>query len=613
MKNSKPKWLNVGMTLWLHDSKFTVIDCSNLSSVRIESESGAQSNHNIPALFTSGYVKLTNSPDNVLPTLASPDELKRANQIAKDIERIKLSNEKVVDVTAEVSKKYNTTPRTIARWKKNYLEQGINGLIRNFDKRGGKGKKRISSEDDALIQSGIEKHYLTNTPKSMDETIRLIRSQFAAEGLKVPGVCTIRDRIKALSENTILKAQKGSSTASDTLFVSQSEHTASRPLEKVQIDHSPLDIIILSKEGREVVGKPQVTVIQDVHTRLILGIYVGLEDPSFQSVSYALKEAVFTKENLLAKYNLKNSDWPSFGLMEMLHSDNAIEFDGHQMEHFCNINLVEKQFRPIGKKEYGGLIENGIKAVMAYIHGLPGTTFSNTRERGAYDSEKKATIDLFQLRELIYRWVIKNFNQRQRDSLNGYSPLELWNQAVEKGWYPRMPKNRDTFLFSLLPYLERQITRHGISILGLKYSGPCLRHWRATEKPREKKKYKVFYDPLDMRWAYFTHPDNSGVTKIPLLSITSEHSITLEEIKAAKKKSSRYPAANADLHLAHKLESAILEEASKKNKKARKLRERRADKKASFEPKDTEADQESLTSPIDYTKVPDYATKGDNR
>ena len=614
MKSSKPKWLNVGMSLWLHDSKFTVIDCSNLSSVTIESESGTRSNHNIPALFRSGHVKLTNNLDGqntALLTLVSPKELKRAHQIAKDIEQIKLSNERVVDVTAKVARKYNTTPRTIARWKKNYLEHGIDGLIRNFDKRGGKGKKRLSVDDDALIQCGIEEYYLTNTPKSMDETIRLIRSHFAAKGLKVPGVCTIRSRIKSLSENTVLKAQKGGNTASDTLFVSQSEHTASRPLEKVQIDHSPLDIIILSKEGREVIGKPQITVIQDVHTRLILGIYIGLEHPSFQSVSYALQEAVFTKEDLLTKYNLKSSDWPSFGLMEMLHSDNAIEFDGHQMDHFCNINLIEKQFRPIGKKEFGGLIENGIKAVMDYVHTLPGTTFSNPRERGAYDSEKNAQVDLFQLRELLYRWVIKSFNQRQRDSLNGCSPLELWNQALENGWHPRMPRNRNTFLFSLLPFFERQITRHGISILGLKYSAPCLRHWRALEKPRERKKYKVFYDPLDMRWVYFVHPDNSGTTKIPLLGLSSENPITLEEIKAVKKKSSRYPTANADLHLAHKQESDVLEEASKKNKQARKLRERRADKKALFEPVSVSTKPRNSTSQIDYTRVPSYAIKSD--
>jgi len=602
------------MSLWIHDAKFKVIDCRNPRNCVLETEKGTRSSLDVVGLFLSGHVKLTNANNDDTSSIAtlstSVEELKRVNAIAKDFDNLPKGHGKLRAKMEKLATKYGISISTLARWKRNYLAKGVSGLCHKYHQKGGRGKKRLSPEVEAMIKSGIETHFLCRTPKSMDETIRLIRSQFAAQDLVPPSVWVIRNRIKSLSENSVLRAQKGSSYTKDQLHVSQGEHIAIRPLQEVQIDHSPLDIQILSTDGRQVVGRPQVTLVQDIHTRVILGLYIGLEHPSFLSVSKALRESIFPKDDVLSTYQIHADKWPAYGLMEMIHSDNAVEFDGSQMDHFCLVNRVEKQFRPIGSKEFGGHIESGIKLIMKYVHTLPGTTFSNSKERGDYNSEGKAQIDLNELRKLIYRRVINIENHRERDELGGLSPIKMWQQAIDDGWSPRMPADYDQFRYSLLPYKERQITRHGISILGLKYSGPCLRHWRAQEKPSKKETYRIYYDPVDMRWADFVHPDGSGTSKVSLISLVSEHPISLEEIKAAKQKSVRYPAATPDLHLAHQQEKEILEEASKKNKKARKSRETRADNK-NRNVSNSLSEPEALNSSIDYTRVPDYA-KTDN-
>jgi len=613
--HNKTPWLKMGLSLWIHETKFKVIDCRNPRNCVLETELGTRSSHDVAGLFLSGQVKLTGANHDDTSDIAklsvSPEELERANTIAKDFDNLSNVYGKLGPETAALAKKYDISLTTLARWKKNYLTNGVSGLFHKHGQKGGRGKKRLDPETETMIQSGIETYFLSRTPKSMDETIRLIRSHFAAENIQPPSVGSILKRIKSLSENTVLRAQKGNSFTKDTHHVSQDEHRVSRPLQEVQIDHSPLDIQILSTEGREVIGRPQITLIEDIHTRVILGLYIGLEHPSFLSVSKALSESIFPKDDILTNYGLSNDRWPTYGLMEMLHTDNAVEFDGSQMDHFCMINRVEKQFRPIGSKEFGGHVESAIKLIMKYVHTLPGTSFSNSKERSDYDSEGKAQIDLNELRKLIYLRVINIENHRKRDVLGGLSPVEMWQKAIDGGWHPRMPADYDQFRYSLLPYKERQITRHGITIFKLKYSGPCLRHWRAMEKPREKKEYRIYYNPQDMRWAEFVHPDGSGVTKISLISLTSEYPISLEEIKAAKQKSARYPAATPDLHLAHQQEKEILGAASKKNKKARKTREIRADNKARSTPADL-TDSEGFSSSIDYTHLPDYAVKRDD-
>jgi len=615
MKNKPPSWLKMGVNLWIHGAKFTVIDCSNPKNTVVESESGQRSSHNVVALFSSGYVKFSEAiNDDSLRIAELPvtkEELDRANRIAKDFDNLPNERGKLGLAMVDLANKYEVDRSTIALWKKKYREEGVPGLIRRFDKRGGRGKKRLDSGVEKMIKQGIQEHYLTRTPKSMDETIRLIRSLAAAEGIEVPAVGTIRRRIKELSENEVLKAQKGSAAASDSLHVSQAEHRVQRPLQEVQIDHSPGDIQLLSEELRQILGKAQITLIQDVYTRVILGMYIGYEHPSFLSVSYALREAVFPKEDVLSRYGLEEKLWPVYGLMETLHSDNATEFDGKQMDHFCLVNRVEKRFRPIGRKEYGGHIESGLKAILKHLQTLPGTTFSNPQQRGDYNAEKNAQIDLQELRQIIYLWVVKVFNNKPRDELGGLSPLQMWQKSIDEGWSPRMPASYDEFRYSLLPFEERMIGRRGISLKGFKYSGPCLRHWRAMEKTNEGKKYKVYYDPLDMRWADFVHPDGSGITKLSIIGFSSEQPITLRELNAAKGKSVRYPTPTPDLHLAHQQEKEILENAAKKNKKARKELELRSDAK-SRQRRGNKNKGEEFNSDIDYSYLPEWAKKDDH-
>lgn len=50
---------------------------------------------------------------------------------------------------------------------------------------------------------------------------------------------------------------------------------------------------------------------------------------------------------------------------------------------------------------YGGIIERVIDTAMKMAHKLPGTTFSNKKERGTYDSESPAILNLRELEKWL--------------------------------------------------------------------------------------------------------------------------------------------------------------------------------------------------------------------
>jgi hypothetical protein len=55
------------------------------------------------------------------------------------------------------------------------------------------------------------------------------------------------------------------------------------------------------------------------------------------------------------------------------------------------------RYRPPGQPHFGGVVERLIGTMMQMVHELPGTTFSSTAARGAYDSDGKAVLTMWEL------------------------------------------------------------------------------------------------------------------------------------------------------------------------------------------------------------------------
>jgi transposase InsO family protein len=67
-----------------------------------------------------------------------------------------------------------------------------------------------------------------------------------------------------------------------------------------QIDHAPMDVIVVDEEHRQPIQRPSLTVVIDVYSRMVLGFSVYLEKPSAFTVGMAIAHAILPKENWLA-------------------------------------------------------------------------------------------------------------------------------------------------------------------------------------------------------------------------------------------------------------------------------------------------------------------------
>lgn len=91
-------------------------------------------------------------------------------------------------------------------------------------------------------------------------------------------------------------------------------------LDVVQIDHTPMDIIVVDDLYRQPLGKPYLTLATDVATRCVLGFVISFVPPGAGTVSLCLTTIVASKADWLHDMGVVG-DWPMSGLPKSLHLD----------------------------------------------------------------------------------------------------------------------------------------------------------------------------------------------------------------------------------------------------------------------------------------------------
>jgi putative transposase len=308
--------------------------------------------------------------------------------------------------------------------------------------------------------------------------------------------------VKALEFRAVVKARHGSDRARDLLTPSIGGIRTREPLQVVQIDHTKVDLQLTDEHLREVLGRPYLTLVFELHTRTVLGFYVSLDPPSATSVALAVAHAVLPKENWLAQRGLEIA-WPMHGLMRFIHLDNAKEFHSRALSRGCQQHGIQLAYRAPGTPHHGGHIERMMGTLMQRIHELPGTTFSNIAERGDYDSEKKALLTLSEFDRLLALTVLGPYHNEVHSRLQK-TPAAAWTEWLASGGTPAVPQDGEAFVLDFLPFEERMVRREGIRLFNIHYYDGAL-----ASLIGEGRRLRVKYDPRNLSAVFVEMPDSS--------------------------------------------------------------------------------------------------------
>ena len=200
------------------------------------------------------------------------------------------------------------------------------------------------------------------------------------------------------------------------------------PLDLVQMDHTPVDLILVDPIDREPIGRPWLTVAIDVHSRCIAGLHLSLEAPSATSVGLCLTHVAPTRR--LARAARGRGVWPVAGKPPRIGVDNGAEFHSAAFERGCAQHGITIDWRPPGRPHFGGIVERVIGTMMELVHALPGTTFSTVAQRGGYDSDKTACLTLEELERWLAVAITKYYHLRPHEGLDGELPLRRYEAGI---------------------------------------------------------------------------------------------------------------------------------------------------------------------------------------
>ncbi|UZQ52430.1 Mu transposase C-terminal domain-containing protein [Clostridium kluyveri] len=489
----------------------------------------------------------------------------------------------------EICKSQEVHESTILRYLKRYWQRGKtkNALLPDYYHCGGLGKEKevgqvkrgrprknevlfgtginIDEEIKKVFKTAINKYYYTTSQKTLTLTYELMLKEFFSKETKIkdnkeiPIINSISDiptfaqfkywfqkERNYKKEITMRKGEK-KYEQKHRAILGNSTTEALGPGAIYQIDATIGDIYLVSRFNREwIIGRPVVYSVIDTFSRMIVGIYIGLEGPSWNGAMMALANAAANKAEFCKEYGIEISqeEWPVNYLPETILADRG-ELEGSNIETLVNTFHIRVQNTAPYRPEMKGIVESQFRVINTKTKPLlPGVVNIGTRERGDKDYRLDAKLDIYQFTQIIIKCILhhnnhnflKNYSREEmmiQDDIEPILPVKLWNWGIanRSGKLKYVPE--DIVKLNLMPTGIAIVTAHGIKFKGLLYGSKESLKERWFEKARNSGSWKIdiCYDERIMSYIYIKNSNGIDYEKCFLLEHQQKYKDkTLDEI-----------------------------------------------------------------------------------
>lgn len=327
-------------------------------------------------------------PDNALPVSWTPEQTERIDfrmQFVQAVLNLPLrtySRDQCAVVATQVWDSFTATaksgdsdaPRfecpsgaTVELWVRKYLHADRNAYVladrRAFIAR----PKRIDPIVDGIVNDLLSKRYLSLRGPSVkevhgdiDKTVKQHNRQHGTV-LEAPSERTINRRVLEIPPYIRDSKRIGAAYAKNRWRYSLAGDTSTRILERVEVDHTLLDIWVIDPRTGVPLGRPWITLLIDRYSGYLLGLYVSFYGPSSATVARAIKFSILPKDDFVEALDEHSLRWTAMGVPELLVLDNGLEFHSHQFKRIGWELRCDMVFNPVRQPWHKPAIERAIK------------------------------------------------------------------------------------------------------------------------------------------------------------------------------------------------------------------------------------------------------------
>lgn len=262
------------------------------------------------------------------------------------------------------------------------------------------------------------------------------------------GEKALRSSIARRKPSELAEAELGAAAATTMFTGRRTLADPDRPLDRLELDSTKVDVIVLDAETMLPIGRPWLVIATDRCTRMPAGFAVTFDPPSIHTVMECLRSAIFPKTWLKEMREehewMVRHDWPVFGKPRTLALDQGMENLSESVLETC-LNIGINEIAIMGRRrpwEKGG-IERAIGTVSrGLFHMTPGTTFANVLKRVGYDSTKDAVVTLEELEHGLTMYLVDIYARRGHRGLStGLQgrPIDVWNELIDEDEVEMIP------------------------------------------------------------------------------------------------------------------------------------------------------------------------------
>jgi hypothetical protein len=451
-----------------------------------------------------------------------------------------------------------------------YWRQGKtrNAFIPEFSKRGGRGTARkpkerkpgrksgaanaigkvITDDDRRNFDRAIRKYYLSREKVSFKSVYeRLLQDSYtikSADGtgklklLEPSEVPSLRQFQYWYSKNRDLVTEQRKREGESGFelkgrgVLGRSDFGLMGPGAQYQIDATVGDVYLVSQFDRSnLIGRPVMYFVVDAFSRMVTGMDIGLEGPSWGSAMMAIANMAADKVAYCEEYGIKitEDEWPCRHVPAAMLGDRG-EMESRNADNLVNMLGVRIVNAPPYRADLKGIIEQHFKTMNTNsVALLPGSVKPDASKRGGRDYRLDATLDIRQFTQIVIKCVLYYNNNHYMDYFEKNEamiadsveaiPVRLWDWGIRNcsGALRSFPE--DTVRLAVMPTAKATVTGKGIRFKGLFYS--CERAIRESwfDRARSKKSWQldVSYDPRDMTNIFIWDKDDKTYDTCTLL------------------------------------------------------------------------------------------------
>jgi len=463
-----------------------------------------------------------------------------------------------------------STKRSLYTLIRRYWQRGQspNALIPDYKNSGGKGKKRkagnklgrprvnspgvgaiVDEQTERLFRIAIDTYLLKDTGCNFPYAHRRFKDRYenlfpGTPESEMPTKWQMHHFYKR-EYGQVEQLQKRTSRIEYNKDVKPLTGTAGTdvagPGSRFEIDATIADIYLVSDSDRHnIVGRPVIYMVIDVFSRMVAGLYIGFESPSYAAAIQALAVAMTDKVAWCKQhgFDISPEQWPVAGLPDAILADRG-ELLGSQIEALENSFSVRIENAPPYRGDAKGIVERSFRTIQAefkpFAPGVVGQTL--VKKRGGKDYRLDAKLTIRDFREIIISSILMH---NQYDVMEKYdrtidmpddlpaTPLALWNWGVQNRTGRLRAAPEDALRISLLPRTKATISDLGVSVFGLYYTSQEIvkKGWlHRAKEVRRPAGLQAAYDPATADCIYlFPEKDHITFWKCQLASRSREFS-----------------------------------------------------------------------------------------